>query len=205
MQPDAYTNDAICSATGIGRFEPEGVDQVVRLLLKPSFHPEACITLEPAQVRVVALQTMLWQQPVPCRMPNYAETFAIQRELFDRAVAAFEAASAENTRLPASVAVDGMQVSALRINGSYRSTFAGQPIRPAQSGFVAMVVQMGLDRVGSVSLRNRLAQCGRYVDNNFELEPEPERLKPTRLLVLGEPQERDSYFAALNCQRRHIE
>ena len=71
MKLDDYTADAICQALGAGRLDPGPVSTgwALRLLLKPSFHPEVIVTLNAtdasrsaAEVAVPALQ--VWQAGV---------------------------------------------------------------------------------------------------------------------------------------------
>jgi hypothetical protein len=51
--------------------------------------------------------------------------------------------------------------------------------------------------VSSVHLRNRIAECGRYLDMSFAIEPEPELPNVTRVAVFGSPDERAEYFREL--------
>ncbi|MFO0757002.1 MAG: hypothetical protein U0359_10940 [Byssovorax sp.] len=58
---------------GLGRFVPTATENVLRLLCRPSFHPEVCVTLTPNEIVAVALQSSLWREPVPARMPEVSE------------------------------------------------------------------------------------------------------------------------------------
>ena len=70
MHLEHYTADAICQAMGLPGFVEESWTQcdgpTLRLLLKPSFHPELCLTLfrekESTRLSVVALAERFWTQ-----------------------------------------------------------------------------------------------------------------------------------------------
>ena len=198
MHPDAYTDDAICNAMGLDRFEPVGVDNAIRLLLRPSFHPETCITLEPTRLHVVALRSMLWHEPVPCRLPEYAEVASLSDEQFERAAEVFDRALAENVQKGKCIYIDGMPISALRIEGGRRWTFDGHPVGKEQARFVADLLCLAHVSVSSMHLRNRIEHCGRYVGCTLGTElDEPGPPKLTRVMVLGTPDERGDYFNQL--------
>lgn len=190
MNRGAYTDDVICNAMGLGPFEPVGVERAIRLVLKPSFHPEACITVEPTRLHVVALRSMLWHEPVPCRLPEYAETTTLTGDQFDGIAEAFGRAFAESAKEGQRICLDGMPVSALRIDGGRRLAFGGQPIGAEHAEFVASLLRLAHASVTSVHLRNRIAECGRYVDRTFTTEPEPAMPEVTRVMVLGTPDDR---------------
>jgi hypothetical protein len=200
MHLDAYTDDVICNAMGLGQFEPVGVERAIRLLVKPSFHPEACVTVEPTRLHVVALRSMLWHEPVPCRLPEYAEAMSVTCDQFQRVVEAFDRALAEHAKAGKCITIDGMPISALRIAGNQRSAFEGQPVGSEQAKFVGEVLRLAHASASSVHLRNRIAECGRYVDRTFTIEPEPELPNVTRVMVLGAPDERAEYFDKLQAR-----
>jgi hypothetical protein len=65
---DDYTADAICQALGVGGLDPGPVPTgwALRLLLKPSFHPEVCVTLNASDstrcsAEVVVPAVQVWQ------------------------------------------------------------------------------------------------------------------------------------------------
>ena len=197
MRLDAYTDDAICNAMGLGQFEHVGGERAIRLLLKPSFHPEACVTVEPARLHVVALRSMLWREPVPCRLLEYAETASLVADQFDRLIGAFDLALAEDANRGELVCLDGMPISALRIDGDRRWKFGGHPTGSGQSQFVVNLLRLAHASVSSVHLRNRIAEYGRYLSQAFKIEPEPELPNTAGVLVLGAPDDRADYFKEL--------
>src|SRR5687768_16978630 len=109
MTPEQYTDDAVCFAMGLGRFVPPVDGEVLRLVCRPSFHPEVCITLTPDEVVAVALQAGLWHDPIPARMPEVSERAPVSTREFEAARDAFASALAEAGRPPKWVVIaDGM-------------------------------------------------------------------------------------------------
>lgn len=77
MQHEQYTDDAIGQAMNLPGFIPTDSGPIMRLLFKPSFHPEMCVTIASSQIQIIALQTQLWGQPDFCLLPFNIETIAI--------------------------------------------------------------------------------------------------------------------------------
>ena len=198
MKREEYTDDAICSAMWLGQFEPVGAEHVIRVLLKPSFHPEVCVTVEPARLHVAALHSQLWYESIPSRglLKYHAATF-LSADKFADIVAAFDRASHENASERKRAYADGMGYSALRLDGKQRSTFKGQPIERYQRSFIVKLLLIADGAATSVHLRNRIVQCGQHVGLNWDTDPEPEEPRLSRVLVLGTGGERADYFDQL--------
>jgi hypothetical protein len=131
-------------------------------------------------------------------MPELTEIKALAGNQFERIAGAFESALLENANEDKRIAVlDGMPISAIRVHGSQRSAFKGQPLGEKQRRFVSEVLRLAHNLVSSVHLRNQIANCGQYIDSAFEIEPEPELPNVTRMMVLGEPDEKTEYFRQL--------
>ncbi|MGL4422165.1 MAG: hypothetical protein ACRCZF_15965, partial [Gemmataceae bacterium] len=100
VQVSNYTADAICRSMGLDGFEPASTP-CIRVLLKPSFHPEVCITLGDATdapgalLSVVALTERLWPQLIPRRLFDLREDVCLPPEMFAVAAARFAAAFAD--------------------------------------------------------------------------------------------------------------
>jgi hypothetical protein len=197
MQLDAYTDDVICNAMGLGQFEPPGVSRAIRLLLKPSFHPEVCVTLEPTVFHVVALRSMLWREQIPTRLPEFAQAVAALSAQFETSIESFHRAATEYAAESKRICLDGMSFSALLRTDNERTTFCGHPSGVEQKAFVAEFLQRAHAMASSVHLRNRIAQCGLYVDSAFTIEPEPESPDTTHMMILGATEDRADYFNSL--------
>ena len=141
MDLGRYTEDAVCFAMGVGRFELEG--DGVRLLCRPSFHPEVCVTIRPGEIAMVGLQSMLSLEPVVGCMPEIAERSAIGAEEFGRVDELFERALEESRRPPKWVVIaDGMKVSVARRAGDRIDRFAGHAMNEAEKELVEAVMLM---------------------------------------------------------------
>ncbi|HEY4329847.1 MAG TPA: hypothetical protein VGN88_08925 [Phycisphaerae bacterium] len=196
MRLEDYTDLTICNAMGLSQFDPIGIPDIIRVLLKPSFHPEACITLEPTRLYVVALRSQLWSEPVPRLLPQLSEEVVVSAEEFNITVEAFKGAVAENAG-GSSLCVDGMPYSAVYKKQQQMVRTRGNSFGPGEVAFLGGFLRLAHARVSSIHLRNRIAECGRYVDRTFVMESEPELRNTTRILVLGAPEDRADYLDML--------
>lgn len=203
-----YTPDAICRSMGLAAFvEPRWSLVTLRLLLKPSFDPEVCLTLsgpgEVAQLSVVALGEMLWRQPAPCVLPAWREQVPVPALAFSEAVAGFNAALAADRQAEGRmVCVDGMPVAACLLSGAGLEQFACSPYRPAVSAFVSSLVRLAWRSCQLAGVRNALAACGRYVDLELPREPGPPVPDLFRIAVLGTPDTRAEFSGLLHPRAR---
>lgn len=202
MKPEQYTDDAVCFAMGLGRFVPPAAEDIVRLVCRPSFHPEVCVTLTPNEIVVVALQSSLQREPSPSRMLELSERATLSGDELERICTAFDRALAESSRPPRRVVIcDGMAVSAVRVRADKVERFSGHVVNEAEGQLVSAALALALSKTSSLPLRNRIAWCGRYVssgdDRSWPIEPEPRLPQPliSRLLVLGAPEEREELHA----------
>jgi hypothetical protein len=175
MRFDDYTDDMICTAMGFGPFVPVGKPSVIRVLLKPSFHPEVCITLEPTLLSVIALRSTLWREPVPRVMDGLSEATPLSTSQFDSITRAFHAASAANRNKLNYAMVDGMAASAVLKQEDQVTTFSDNPFRSPQAEFVAEILRLAYGLLSSIHLKNAVARCGGYIDLTLAAEPEPEQ------------------------------
>lgn len=88
LHPDEYTPDAICRAMGLPAFANDPAmsrgEQVLRLLLTPSFDPEICVTLsfsgDDAAAEVRAFGESFWSKSASAEMPRmFLEAVTIPR------------------------------------------------------------------------------------------------------------------------------
>lgn len=201
MTPKEYTDDAVCFAMGLGQLIPTIPGEVVRLVCRPSFHPEVCVTLTPKEIVAVALHSILWPEPVLARMPEVSERATLSAGEFESIRAAFDHALAESTRPPKWVVCDGMGVSAVRVRADRIERYSGHAVNEEEMHFVKSVLSLALLKSESVELRNRISWCGRYLyprdDSAFPIAAEPSLPQPhvSRLLVMGTPEDRAEFHA----------
>jgi hypothetical protein len=204
---DQYTDDAVCFAMGLVQLVPTTGGDVLRLVCRPSFHPEVCVTITPTEIVAVALRSSLWQEPAPARMPEVSERAAVTADEFQALCAVFEDAVAESRRPPKWVVLcDGMMASALRVRAGRTESYSGHAVNDEERRFVRCLLSFALSKVRSPPLRNRLSWCGWYTstrdDPAFPTEPEPSVEVPrvTRLVVLGTPQDRADFHAVFGAK-----
>lgn len=202
MNLEQYTDDAVCFAMGLLQFVPTTPGDVLRLVCRPSFHPEICVTFTPTDVVAVALRSSLWHEPVPARMPELSEHAIVTADIFEALRALFDEALAES-RLPSKSVVicDGMMTSAVRIVGGHTDRYSGHSVNEAERRLVKCFLSIARSKIRSVQLRNRLSWCGWYVssrdDPAFPIEPENSLAPPevARLLVMGTAEDRADFHA----------
>lgn len=201
MNVEQYTDDAVCFAMGLMQFVPTTPGDVLRLVCRPSFHPEVCVTVTPTDLVAVALRSNLWQEPVPARMPEFSEHAIVTPDVFEALSEVFDEAFAK-TRHPSKwVVCDGMMSSAARTRSGRTDRYSSHTVNDEERRLVKCFLSIALSRLRSVQLRNRLSWCGWYVssrdDPAFPVEAEPSTPGPetTRLLVMGTPEDRADFYA----------
>ena len=192
MDPKHYTADAICQAMGFPGFvDPALPSPSIRLLLKPSFDPEVCVTLSAGgdrpRLSVVAFTTMFWHHPGPVPYaPAAREEVVIPRDvttdLWGRFAAAHDAAHEMAGRM---VCIDGMPVECVAVENGEARRFAESPYRPAVAEFVSRSIWWAWTACRVPRVRNALAACARYVGKDYPREVVPEAPAPVRIMVLG--------------------
>ena len=201
MLPEQYTDECSMLRDGPGPIScrPWTVS-LLRLVCRPSFHPEVCVTLTPEEIVAVGLRSSLSSEPIPARMPELSERAPLSEGEFETICNAFASALDEAARPPEWVVIcDGMAASAVRLRGGRSEQFSGHAVNDAESQFVVEVMSLALSKISSIPLRNRLSWCGRYAtgkqDAAFPVVPEPALPEPqvSRLLVLGKPEDRADF------------
>jgi hypothetical protein len=114
MHPDQYTADTICHSMSLGPLiDPswDADDLAIRVLLKPSFDPEACITVTRSKgnvrLNVVVLAEFLWHQQHPCRLPAFHDDSNLSLNQFSR-IAHFHHSAVTDDAAQRFVSIDGM-------------------------------------------------------------------------------------------------
>lgn len=207
MMAEQYTDDAACFAMGLGQLVPTSADGVVRLVCRPSFHPEVCITLTSKEVVAVALRSSLRKEPTPARMPELSEAATLPDGDFDSVCDAFGQALVESHRPPKWVVIaDGMDASAVRVRQGQVERFSGHAVNDEESRFVRLVLTLALSRMKSPELCNRISWCGRYLTphdaQEFPVTEEPSLPSPKvcRVLVIGAPEDRADFHGIFGAE-----
>jgi hypothetical protein len=209
MRTEDYTPDAICQVMGLSRFvDPDwskSHQTVLRLLLKPSFHPEVCVTFTATPttttVSVTALCESFWQVGTKIPMPAHAEQRPIARDTVDELERLFMETVRGSGPDGKFIAVDGMGAEACLVSAQATERYGAHVWRRTEfTRFVARAVEVAWSSCLDIGVLNALARVGEYVDLKLALVEEP-RLpaKPpvTRMMILGEASERQEILNAI--------
>ncbi len=201
MNVDQYTPDAICRSMGLNVFiDPDWSPPTLRLLLKPSFHPEVCVTLvgEDGDLSVVALAESFWRQSVPCALPTFRDqallAAPVAHQLYSDFSTAFVVDQTPEGRM---VCIDGMPLNCCVLDNTGIRQFACNPYRTVVSAFIASMIHAAWQACSDPGVRNGLADCGRYVGLDLPREPEAAPPKLFRVAVLGTTYNRADFFEKL--------
>ncbi len=200
MHPAQYTSDTICHSMGLPKFVESGwLAPTVRLLLKPSFDPEVCITLTPDfRLSVVALAEKLWRQPGPCLLTAWREIAFVPASFAYQSIRDFGAALAADRELSERrVCIDGMPIACCLLSEHGLEQFACNPYRSAVADLVSAVIRMGWGSCRNARVRNALAACGRYVGLELSRLPEPPLPEVSLIAVLGASDDRTELIRQL--------
>ncbi len=171
-----------------------------RLVLKPAFHPEFCLTIlsgsSTPEIAAVCLSEMLWQQVRPRQLPVFHERRKLDQSLTDR-IESLCSTIDINAKRP--ICLDGMGLNAVWTNNGELVEFNSHVYAETVSKFVATILEIAWDTFTVSGIRNGIANCGQYVGLKYSLEPEPH--KPTQLLVLGNPDDVSDYLEQLRKHR----
>ena len=208
MQLEQYTADAICHSMCIGPFVDPSWDSAtlaIRLLLKPSFHPEACITLakreDAVSLSVTVLAEMLWRQAYPCRLPAHHDNCELTTAQF-ASLARYhhEAATDPNSRR--TICLDGMGVNCAWTSMNGCDQFQSHVVDDSLRSFVAQMIDQAWNTSTNAGVRNGLAECARYIGAEYPADPLPPKPTLFRLGVLGTPDDVDEYFRVLKLSQK---
>ena len=213
MQSANYTSENICRALGLGGFANDWqlakADQCIRVLLKPSFDREVCISVlcnaGTVSLSVVAAVSQIWLQewPVPQLTQVEQAEGILSEQQYTRFLSLLNLA-AEPTQASRVVVLDGMQAhSVLRAGGKGKSNL-DQNVggNASYRAFVAEVIEQAHGVLGTPSIRNALADAGRYVGLRIPIEVVPPAKDVVHTLVLGNKEETAQLLVALRKQHK---
>src|SRR5580698_449531 len=201
MNPKDYTADSICRAVGLGQFIDctwsKTETAAIRIVGKPSFHPEVVITLTKIKsdvlISIVAAKSQFWSTyPQPIEL--FADQFSSDDLTFSQFFQQFDAASAEAKRPNKSICLDGMGIEACSVLNSKIERFeAHVAVNKSAYEFTARLVKYAWELCGIMEVKNGLSHVAGYVGLIFpELQLVNSPSKPrVRVLVLGTPEERN--------------
>ncbi len=204
MQTDVYTAEAICRSLGLPSFEQDplctNATDAVRLLLKPSFHPEVCVTLADGNVFVVSARFMIWRQFEPSPMLTDRDKGSISKDSFANLIA-----SMVPFKFPGAVpgiVVDGMPIDLLHLSrGSVVLKVGGNASsRGDFSAFVSLAIAAAWESISNAYCRNALAEAAEYVGTKLPRTSEPARKPTIETMVLGPKEDRAQLLEAI---RKH--
>lgn len=205
MRTELYTAELICKCMGLPSFEQDpactSADEAVRLLLKPSFHPEICLTFADGLVSVVSARSMIWHQfePSPI-LTDRAEgnlSPASFTKLLDSMVPV-----ARPGAVPG-IMIDGMPSELLRFRqGALELKVGGNAgVKGDFSAFVALALTTAWGCISSPHCRNSLAEAAHYVGMKLAREQEPTRKPTIETMILGPQEDRAQLLEALRKHR----
>ncbi|WP_426165305.1 hypothetical protein [Pseudoduganella sp. R-34] len=206
-----YTSENICRALGLGGFANDWQlaesDECVRVLLKPSFHREVCISVLSkagnVSVSVVAALSQIWLQdwPLPQLTQVEQEAGAITEQQFVRLLSLLKLADKQE-RPSRTVIMDGMQAhTVLRVDREGKLN-QEQNVSEDESYtcFVTEVIKQSHGAISGATIRNALADAASYAGLRIPLEAVPRPKDLVRTLVLGSQEESAQLFEALRKQ-----
>ena len=206
MNTDFYTADAICKAMGLPAFErdPACTEAVeaVRVLLRPSFHPEICLTFEGSQVSVICAREMIWRQLGPPPMPTHRAKAGLPVGTFDALLTSLAPVAHRGTTTVPGITIDGMPTELLYFRaGKLVLKVGGNGGRDDDfSAFLALAVVTAWQCISSDQCRNSLAEAAGYLGKSLPRQTELPRKPIVETLVLGSEEDRAQVLEAL---RRH--
>lgn len=206
-----YTSENICRALGLGGFANDWqlaeADECIRVLLKPSFDREVCISVlfkaGTVSISVVAAASQIWLQDWPMPQLTQVEHEAgILTELQFSLLSSLLNSAAAPTQASRFIVIDGMQAhTVLRAGREGKLNLDQNVARDASYGsFVSKTIELTHSAISGPSIRNALANAGRYAGLRIPLEIVPPAKDVVRTLVLGMPEEATQLLEAL---RKH--
>jgi hypothetical protein len=204
MMTDDHTAEDFCRSLGLSGFAEDSQlavpGEVLRLLLRPSFHPGLCITISGkeshAEISVAAARDMHIRQLAIG--PDFVDRDhgATSAESFADLVASL---SAIHSADKAPIVLDGMPVNVLlRRDGVPELSVRGNPTPDsALCLLAAQAISQAWAGIQGIPCKNALARAGRYVGVDLPSLTEPEQKQATQILVLGPEEDRQQLLQAL--------
>lgn len=206
-----YTSENICRALGLGGFANDWQlaesDECIRVLLKPSFHREVCISVlsKEAKVSVVVIAALsqIWLQdsPIP-QLTKVEQDDGIFSGLQFSQLASLLKSAAEPKQQAGFFVIDGMPAhTVLRADREGKLCIDKNVGSEASyKSFIAEVITQAHSAIGSLSIRNALADAGNYVGLRIPSEVLPPAKDTVRTLVFGEAEQTAQLLEALRKQ-----
>jgi len=209
-----YTADFICRSLGLEQFVDPGWGKseatAIRIVLKPSFHPEVVITITrigtDVFVSTIAARNRIWGPPFPQTTDSDADHSSAQWEVFSPLVEAFDAEFIEAKIERRSICLDGMGVELCFVSGP-----AVQQFKTHVSGsksadeLVARGTQLAWGICRSPRVKNALPNAAAYVGLRIPQvqlgEPEPK--KRVGIMLLGTPDAKEGLAEAVQNRDKH--
>ncbi|WP_282296523.1 hypothetical protein [Stenotrophomonas sp. PS02289] len=201
MRTDAYTDDAICASMGLPLFEHDpaclSAKRALRILLKPSFDPEICLSFVDGAVSVVSARATIRHQFQPAPIPTDRARASLEPGSFTALLDDIERVA--DTAVGSGFMIDGMNAEvALFREGVlvFRVTrVAG--MRDDWAAILGRVIETTWESIESPYCRNTLADAGKYAGLTLPQETEPVRKPFVGTVVLGTEEERTEVLEAL--------
>ena len=191
MGMSSFEEDAACKSAV----------EAIRLLLKPSFHPEVCLTFTDGTVSVVCARSMIWHQFEPSPVFTDRAKGSIPLSRFAD-LASCLVPVARPGAVPG-IIIDGMPSDLLHYqNGSVALKVGGNASgRGDFSSFVALAIATAWESISNPYCRNSLAEAAEYVGKSLPRAVAPPRKPTIETLVLGPQEEREELLEALRRRR----
>ena len=206
MRIDAYTAEAICKCMGIPSFENDPACtcaiEAIRLLLKPSFHPEICLTFADGKVSMISAQSIIWRQLEPFPIFTDRDEGTIPDTMWNHLLSSMIASVSRLGAVPSAM-IDGMPSELLHfMNGDLMLKVEGNASwKGGFSDFVALAITTAWEFASNPYIRNSLAEVAGYVGKSLPHEPEPPRKPIFKIMVLGSKNDREQLLEALQKHR----
>lgn len=183
----------------------EEADSALRVLLNPGHHAQVLITLtrtgEKARGEIVCARDSVYADPdycgkrgdLPRVLWNHLE---IETEFLEEMLNRFQAFVGENVPPRSTICVDGMQYFCLLKRPGLQLTLEGGAHNGPERILVPLL-EGCYHRCRSAFVQNRMVDAARCVHRDLP-RVEESRKKYVQLMVLGDDQSREDYFALMH-------
>lgn len=211
MNLESYTPDAICQAMHLGQFiDPRWLTApatVLRIVLKPSFHPELCLTFEQSGnatfLSTVALAEQLWAHPGEIHRTRFVNEVELPADAFTELSALFEAALAASPPEGRYACLDGMSAESCLVTSGLTKQMTGSvTFTPEYACFVRRVVEMAWTDCHTPRVRNALADAGVYLGLKYPRQDIPAEKPAATVAVLGTIEDKHNFLNTLSQVKR---
>jgi hypothetical protein len=202
---EEYTADAICRAMNLpGFIEPawrEREHPTLRIVLKPSFHPEVCLTISrddrSALISVIALAESFWTQGSSVEIKSSREEFPISTETFGGWLKLFGGTFVPVAGSEKVAYADGMSLECGLVSRHVDQQFKSHVSQLPDQSFLGGILDMAWISCKDPAVRDGLSDAASYLGLNFPRQGVPPVPPSSRIAVLGDPEARKEYFEIL--------